>query len=42
MDFDFVIGADGVKVIEPIIMCEKYLLYALQYMLIGVGKKGGY
>ena len=42
IDFDFIIGADGVKVIEPLCMDVKYLYYALKYNLIGVNELGGY
>ena len=42
IDFDFIIGADGVKVISPICMDVKYLYYALKYLLVGVNELGGY
>lgn len=42
VDFDFVIGADGVKVIEPICIEPKFLYYALMYNLLGIAAKGSY
>lgn len=42
IDFNFIIGADGVKVIDPICVDIKYLYYALKYLLIGVNELGGY
>ena len=42
IDFDFIIGADGVKIINPICMDIKYLYYALRYLLIGINELGGY
>lgn len=42
IDFNFIIGADGVKVINPICVDIKYLYYALKYLLIGVNELGGY
>ena len=42
IDFNFVIGADGVKVISPFCMNIKYLYYALKYNLLGVNELGGY
>ena len=42
IDFDFVIGADGVKVIKPFCVDIGYLYRALQYNLIGVSGLGGY
>lgn len=42
INFNFIIGADGVKVISPIGMDIRYLYYALKYLLIGVKELGGY
>ena len=44
VSFDFVIGADGVKVFEPVlsILTPKYLFYVLQFFTIGLKKVGGY
>ena len=43
IDFDFVIGADGVKVFKPnSIVNAKYLYYALTYMCLNLSKMGGY
>lgn len=43
VDFDFVIGADGVKIFECLpSMYTKYLFYALSYNLIGVSSIKGY
>lgn len=44
VDFDFVVGADGVKIFEPIfdIVNEKYLLYILLFYSRNLNKVGGY
>ena len=44
LDFDFVVGADGVKIFEPVyrVITAKFLFYALQYYSIGLSKIGGY
>lgn len=42
IDFDFIVGADGVKVIKPIIVNPYYLYYSLSYNLIGVSGMGAY
>lgn len=43
VDFDFVIGADGVKIFECLpSMYTKYLFYALSYNLIGISSIKGY
>ena len=43
VDFDFVVGADGVKIFEPIsIVDAKYLFYCLLFMTIGLDKVGRY
>lgn len=42
--FDFVIGADGVKLFlpKPEVVDAKFFFYALQYHVIGLDKVGGY
>ena len=42
--FDFVIGADGVKIFlpKPEVVDAKFFFYALQYHVIGLDKVGGY
>lgn len=44
IDFDFVIGADGVKIFEPIdkVVIAKYLFYVLQFYSRNLNKIGGY
>lgn len=42
IDFDFILGADGVKVMKPICIKPLYLYYVLTYNLIGVSSMGGY
>ena len=44
IDFDFVVGADGVKIFKPIsnILFDKYLKYVLEYYSTGLEKVGGY
>lgn len=43
IDFDFVVGADGVKIFEPIsIINAKYLFYCLTYISIGLNKLRSY
>lgn len=42
VDFDFVVGADGVKIMKPIVINPFYLYYVLTYNLIGVSGMGGY
>lgn len=42
IDFDFIIGADGVKVIKPLCVNIRFLYYALKYNLIGINELGGY
>lgn len=44
VDFDFVVGADGVKIFEPIngIVTAKFLFYVLQFYSKDLNKVGGY
>lgn len=44
IDFDFVVGADGVKIFEPIdkVVIAKYLFYVLQFYSRDLNKVGGY
>lgn len=44
VDFDFIVGADGVKIFEPIedIIVGKFLKYILEFYSIGLEKVGGY
>lgn len=43
IDFDFVVGADGVKIFEPFpIVDAKYLSYCLSFITIGLDKLGRY
>ena len=44
LDFDFVVGADGVKIFEPVyrVITPKFLFYVLQFYSIGLSKVGGY
>lgn len=44
IDFDFVVGADGVKIFEPIdkVIIAKYLFYVLQFYSRDLNKVGGY
>ena len=43
IDFDFVVGADGVKIFEPFpIVDAKYLYYCLTFITIGLDKIGRY
>ena len=43
IDFDFVVGADGVKIFEPnTVVDAKYLYYVLSYITIGLDKLGRY
>ena len=42
--FDFVVGADGVKIFEPLVSAiePKFLFYVFQYNCIDLSKVGGY
>lgn len=40
IDFDFIVGADGTKLIVPIFVNPKFLYYALQYNLINLPDNG--
>ena len=40
IDFDFVIGADGTKIMVPIKINHKFLYYALKYNLINIKDRG--
>lgn len=43
LDFDFIVGADGVKLLKPGgAVSSKYLFYALQLFTFGLEKVGGY
>lgn len=43
LDFDFVVGADGVKIFEPFsIVDAKYLYYCLSFITISLDKVGRY
>ena len=44
IDFDFVVGADGVKIFEPInnVIYAKFLFYVLQFYSKDLSKLGGY
>lgn len=44
IDFDFVVGADGVKIFEPIsnILIVKFLKFVLEFYSTGLEKVGGY
>lgn len=43
IDFDFVVGADGIKIFEPISVIEpKFFKYCIDFLRIGLEKKGGY
>lgn len=43
IDFDFIVGADGLKIFEPnALIIAKYLYYVLEYMCIGLEDIGGY
>lgn len=44
VDFDFVVGADGVKIFEPItsVITAKFLFYVLQFYSRDLHKVGGY
>lgn len=40
IDFNFVVGADGVKILYPFGLDEKYLYYAIQYFIINMTNRG--
>ena len=42
--FDFIVGADGLKIFEPIysVITAEFLFYVLQYYSAGLNKIGGY
>lgn len=44
IDFDFVVGADGVKIFEPLdfVIIAKFLFYVLQFYSRDLNKVGGY
>ena len=44
VEFDFVVGADGVKIFEPIddIIADKFLFYIFEFYSRGLSKIGGY
>lgn len=43
IDFDFVVGADGIKLLKPKgAVHSKYLFYSLQLLTLGLEKVGGY
>ena len=43
VDFDFVVGADGIKIFDPISDIDpKFFKYSINFLSIGLEKKGGY
>ena len=44
MDFDFIVGADGVKIFNPHqdIILSKFLFYVLKFYSDGLNEVGGY
>lgn len=40
IDFDFIVGADGTKILYPYAINEKYLYYAIQYFIINMLNRG--
>lgn len=43
VDFDFVVGADGIKIFDPISDIDpKFFKYSIDFLSIGLEKKGGY
>lgn len=43
VDFDFIVGADGLKIFEPLdVVDSKYMYYCLTLFSFGLEKKGGY
>lgn len=43
IDFDFVVGADGIKIFDPISDIDpKFFKYSIDFLSIGLEKKGGY
>lgn len=44
VDFDFVVGADGVKIFYPVedVVSAEFLYYVMQYFTFGLEKIGGY
>lgn len=43
VDFDFVVGADGVKIFSPTpVLIPQYFYYVTLYLCIGLSKVGGY
>ena len=43
IDFDFVVGADGIKIFDPISGIDpKFFKYSIDFLSIGLEKKGGY
>jgi type I restriction enzyme S subunit len=40
IDFDFIIGADGVKVINPVGICSKYMYISLLYNALNIIDRG--
>ncbi len=44
VEFDFIVGADGIKIFEPLyhLLSPKYLFYVMEYYAIGLEKVGGY
>lgn len=40
IDFDFIVGADGTKILYPYAINEKYLYYAVQYFIINMVNRG--
>ena len=43
IDFDFVVGADGIKIFDPISdINPKFFKYSIDFLSIGLEKKGGY
>lgn len=44
IEFDFIVGADGLKIFEPIysVITAEFLFYVLQYYSVGLNKIGGY
>ena len=43
IDFDFVVGADGVKIFSPkSILLPEYFFYVMQYLCIDLDRVGGY
>lgn len=40
IDFDFIVGADGVKILQPCLINDKYFYYLILFISLNIGDRG--